>query len=180
MTRAIMLDLETLSSASDAAITQIAAVVFDLDTGELGVDFDVLVKSGPGRVDRGTALWWMQQKGAAEFAARVEKEGIELGEALQLLAGFVTAQGKGVPLFAHGATFDFPVVASAAAACGLEMPWSFRDQNCCRPFYRELGRVPEVPPPAGYVKHDALSDCKMQVAQLVEARRRLGLIGRAA
>src|SRR5690606_26070543 len=104
MTRAIMLDLETLSSAPDAAITQIAAVVFNLDTGEIGPDFDVLVKSGPGRVERSTALWWMQQKGASEFAARVEKEGIELGEALQLFAGFVTMQGKGTPLFAHGAT----------------------------------------------------------------------------
>lgn len=171
-----MVDVETLASVTSAAITQIAAVVFDLDTGELGSDFDIFVKSGSGTVSRSTALWWMQQPSAAEFAAKVEARGIDLRDALLTFAGFVAAQGKGVPMFAHGAPFDFPVLRSAYEACNQSAPWSYRQELCTRAFYREVGAVPEVAKPAGFVAHDALSDCKLQVAQLVEARRQLGLV----
>jgi hypothetical protein len=176
-TQAIMLDLETLSSQADAAIIQIAAVTFDLNTGHTGSTFDGLVKHGPGRVERGTFLWWMQQPGGAELAARVEKDGGELGPILEEFTSFLKVHGcPGVALYAHGAPFDFPVIRNAYAGCGLKQPWGYRDELCTRAYYRELGYVPEVPLPEGYVKHDALSDCKLQIAQLVEARRLLGMV----
>lgn len=177
--RAIMVDIETLASGSSAAITQIAAVVFDLDTGVCAADFDILVKTGFGTLTRETALWWMRQPAANDFATRVESKGVDLREALLMFSGFVTAN-KGLPLFAHGAPFDFPVLRTSYEAIEMAPPWGYRDELCCRGYYRELGGVPEVPLPEGYVKHDALSDCKLQVAQLVEARRQLGLVGRAA
>jgi hypothetical protein len=34
---------------------------------------------------------------------------------------------------------------------------------------------PDVPKPDGYLEHDALSDCRMQVAWLVAASRKTGV-----
>lgn len=183
MSKAIMVDIETLASVSSAAITQIAAVLFDLDTGAIETDtHNVYVRRGFGTVNRDTALWWMQQPSAQAFAKRVETEGVDLREALMRFTGWVIAArgGQKIPLYAHGAPFDFPVLRASFEACEFAPPWSYRDELCTRQLYRELGRVPSVPEPEGYVKHDALSDCRMQVAQLVAARRALGLVRVAA
>lgn len=187
--RAIMVDTETLATATDAAITQIAAVVFDLDTGDLLESpggspgavgaFNVYVKTGFGVVQRSTALWWMQQRHGADFAKRVEIEGVDLREALSRFSGWLSEPSRrGLPLYAHGAPFDFPVLRTSFEACEMVPPWSYRDELCCRAFYRELpgGRPPAVSEPAGFAKHDALSDCLLQIAQLVHARRLLGLV----
>lgn len=194
--RAIMVDTETLNTATDAAITQIAAVVFDLDTGliEVAPDgpggspgapdlFNAYVKNGFGTINRSTVMWWMGQKHGAEFANRIERLGVGLREALHHFGGWLSENGRaGLPLYAHGAPFDFPVLRSSFEACELVPPWSYRDELCCRAFYKELpgGRPPAVAEPAGYAKHDALSDCLLQIAQLVEARRLLGLVKREA
>lgn len=185
MTPAIMVDTETLATATDAAITQIAAAVFDLDTGDIDpATFNVYVKTGFGVVQRSTALWWMRQRHGAAFAALVEAQGVDLREALMRFTGWLVAArgGRRLPIYAHGAPFDFPVLRASFAACELAPPWSYREELCCRGFYRELpgGRPPVVPDPPGYEQHDALSDCRKQVAQLVAARRALGLIKEAA
>lgn len=189
-TLAIMADTATLATATDAAITQIAAVVFDINTGVIQPDtFNVFVKTGFGVVQRSTALWWMQQRHGADFAKKVEAEGVDLREALMRFTGWVAAARTTpppyLPLYAHGAPFDFPVLRASFEACEMVPPWSYRDELCTRAFYRELpgGKPPTVPDPPGYAQHDALSDCRKQAAQLVEARRLLGLVpgaGRAA
>lgn len=191
---AIMVDTETLATATDAAITQIAAVMFDLDTGEIhsaGLgEFNVFIKTGFGVVQRSTALWWMQQRHGAAFAARVEANGVDLHAALGRFTAWladVGAIGRGpsnLPLYAHGAPFDFPVLRTSFEACQMVPPWSYREELCCRAFYKELpagdGKPPVVPDPPGYAQHDALSDCRKQVAQLVAARVALGLAKEAA
>jgi 3'-5' exoribonuclease-like protein len=172
-----MLDIETIGNQPDSAIIQIAAVYFDPNTGDTGSEFNGLVKSGPGRIERGTVLWWMQQPGGADLAAKIDKQGGDLGPIREEFGRFMRVCGcPEVPVYAHGAPFDFPILRNAYASVGQKAPWGYRDELCTRSYYRELGQLPEVSLPAGYVKHDAVSDCKLQIAQLVEARRRLGLV----
>lgn len=68
--RDIMLDIETLSTDSNAVIISIAAVQFDLKTGEIGEQFmmgldisEQIRKDGV--VDGDTILWWLKQSDEA-------------------------------------------------------------------------------------------------------------------
>lgn len=174
---AIMLDLETLSSGSGAAITQIAAVSFDIDTGETFGHINSYVRTGFGVCSRDTALWWMQQPSALAFAKLVQTQGVDLRAALGSLTDWLKRHAQW-PLYAHGGAFDFPVLRAAYEAYQMVPPWSYRDECCTRTLYKELsgGSAPEVPRddelgPA----HDALSDCYHQIKQLVAARRELRL-----
>jgi hypothetical protein len=181
MNRAIMLDLETLATTTGAAITQIAAVVFNLDTGSTEIPepgaINLYIKSGPGVINRETAMWWMQQPHAAVLATNVEQWGCELHNALAQFNEWLDAPArKGLPLYAHGAPFDFPVLRASYEVCGMVPPWHRRDELCCRPLYRELpgGKPPDVGEPQA--KHDALADCYHQIKQLVRARKELMLV----
>lgn len=179
--RAIMVDIEALATTTSAAITQIAAVGFDLDTGDTeapGLEaINLYVKSGPGVIQRSTVMWWMLQPHGAALAANVEQWGVPLHEALAQLSAWLSAPARaGLPLYAHGAAYDFPVLRASYEACGMVHPWGHRDEICCRPLYRELpgGKPPDVGEVAG-VKHDALADCYHQIKQLVRARKELWL-----
>ena len=69
----IMLDLETMSLASNAAIVSIGAVQFDLKEGKLGaeyyrnIDLASSVEYGLD-MDPNTVMWWMQQGDEARAA----------------------------------------------------------------------------------------------------------------
>lgn len=182
MSLAVMIDLETLATTTDAAITQIAAVLFDVNTGAVVAApdgaFNVYVKSGFGVVQRSTALWWMQQRHGVDFAKLVEEQGVDLRQALERFVLWLAPHVRaGLPLYAHGAPFDFPILRTSFESCEIVPPWSHRNELCTRPLYKELpgGKPPDVPLPYEYAKHDALSDCFLQIRQLVAARRELEL-----
>ena len=173
MTVEVMLDLETLSTRADAAILQIAAASFD-ESGTILDTFNVHVRRSSGHIDINTVLWWMSQPSAREQSEYCQ-QGVTLQKALECFTIWYGV-GEPVALWAHGATFDFPILASAFEREAVRVPYSYRDLMCTRPIYGLVGGVPTVPLPAGYVKHDAMSDVRLQIAQLTEARRRLEIL----
>lgn len=66
-----MLDLETLSTAKNAAVTQIGVVAFDLDAMQLvpGGEFSEYIRLDDavrhGHVSGSTVEWWLRQDDAA-------------------------------------------------------------------------------------------------------------------
>jgi hypothetical protein len=71
--RAIMLDLETFGTGTNAAVVSIGACAFNIETGEVN-DVDVfharidLSKSrSPGVIDASTVEWWMRQNEEARM-----------------------------------------------------------------------------------------------------------------
>src|SRR4051812_5008733 len=76
----VMLDLETLSTRSDACIIQIAAVAFDIETGEIGSRFNAfvnescLVGAKVGHIDVSTVGFWMRQKFGPTLGAAIQSE----------------------------------------------------------------------------------------------------------
>ena len=173
MTIEVMLDLETLSTQPNAAILQIAAASFD-EHGQVFDTFNVHVRRSSGHIDINTVLWWMSQPSAREQSEYCQ-QGVTLQKALECFTIWYGV-GEPVALWAHGATFDFPILASAFEREAVRVPYSYRDLMCTRPIYGLVGGVPTVPLPAGYVKHDAMSDVRLQIAQLMEARRRIGVL----
>lgn len=189
----VMLDLETLSTRSDAAIIQIAAIAFDIDTGELGPRFNAyvnescLVGAKVGHIDVSTVGFWMRQKFGPTLGATItdEDEQRGLAEALnefdQWFANLaedtcehdatpVVELSEDISLWSHGAGFDIPILASAYARAEVgDVPWHYRAPRDTRTLFALApGGMPR-PPKDATREHDAQYDCEYQISQVVEA-----------
>lgn len=128
----VMIDLETLSTAPDAAIMSIGAVIFDPATGELGdkfhmrVDFKEAV--GSGRVDTDTLKWWI---GQSEEAGKDVTSGT--ATPLEVLQAFTEFLPDDAVVWGNGATFDVTILASAyTRITNAVAPWKFSNVRDCR------------------------------------------------
>lgn len=164
----VMIDIETMGTSSEAAIVAIGAVLFDPETQQLGATYyvkvllaDAVAKGG--KIDADTVLWWLKQ----DDAARKEITGdgrVELDLALAGLYVFVedNTDEATLQVWANGASFDLPILASAFARIGLTpVPWKFYQERCFRTL-KNLRPDIKAMAPAGNVKHNALDDAKAQ------------------
>lgn len=170
----VMVDLETLSTRSNAVIISIGAYEFDLKTGELGRKFYVLVDP-QSCVDKGmvidvsTIMWWMDQNDEAR--AEFKKKHYPLLDCLQ---AFYEWYPKGAQFWGNGATFDNTILANAYKACGIKQPWLYAGDRC----YRTLRALyPNIEADAtNGTKHNALADAKYQALHALKIYREAGLV----
>jgi hypothetical protein len=189
----VMLDLETLSTRTDAAIIQIAAIAFDIETGELGPRFNAYVREDAtigqavGHVDLRTVGWWMQQRVAPAMGKAITDEdgAFSLAEALGAFAEWWEQGTDDVEqtcieaLWAHGSTFDIPILQTAFEVRCPEVyegkvPWHYRAPRDTRTLYVAAGMGEgqrRAPDPDR--EHDAQYDCEYQIAQVCEAYAKL-------
>lgn len=176
MSAHVMIDLETMSTRKNAAILQIAAVEFDSDTGSIIVsEFSEFISDGAdhGHVDTQTVAWWMQQDAAKRVGAGVGRVGVPLRSALGSLHTWITQRGPFAGIWSHGASFDLPVLESAFVAFDLTKPWEYRAERDTRTLYALAGGMPAIAPGEGFIRHDALSDARLQAEQVIQAMRLL-------
>lgn len=162
----IMLDLETLSSAPDAAIVAIGATVFSTDgatslvgsqTFYIPVD-PVSAQTMGGTIDAATVQWWARQSPEAR-ATLNDDRAAHIGDALHDFGEFVR-QFDEPRIWGNGAGFDNVVLRRAYERSPLFAPWAFRADRC----YRTLKNIhPHIPrPPFDGVQHNALADALNQ------------------
>ncbi len=180
MTTQVMADLETLATTADAAVIQIAAVAFDSETGATISEFNVHVRHPAGCIDPGTVFWWMQQAAAPVVAKACEASPYTTAGALAALTEWFATLGPGVAgVWSFPSSFDLPILSLAYANAKAERPWNHRLERCQRTVLAGAGfrgkDRPDVPLPDGYMVHDALSDCRMQIAWLIAASRKTGV-----
>ena len=179
----IMLDLETLDTATSAAVLSIGAVAFDPHTNALGDRFyvemteDVGTQQARGRTISGdTVRWWMQQDVLAKRVFAVPPpdgvERVNTFEALSRFGLFVAANGdRDVELWGNGADFDNIILAAAYAAHGQPQPWGAWNGRC----YRSLkGLRPGIKLRRTGTHHDALDDAISQAAHAAELLNDIG------
>lgn len=161
----LMVDLETLSTAVDAAFMQVGISPFKLDgdgpAGEglsLNVDPQACIRAGL-RVDWSTVHWWMNQSREARDTLPKPGEGLLLSEALRRVSDYVRPFGSNVKVWSNGAAFDIPILENAFLRCGIEVPWKFYNVLDVRTVKMLHPRVPRVQPK---VAHNALSDAEAQ------------------
>ena len=164
----LMLDLETVGTKPGCGILSIGACTFNTVYKfyvkiDIGTCYDVGLKN-----DSGTLLWWKRQSTEAYIEAFSGTT--PLIEALNQFSEFYTACA-GKSIWSNGATFDAPILAAAYEACGMDIPWSFRDEKC----YRTLkGLLPEIVADDFIgIKHSALADAAHQAKH---AAKLLGII----
>jgi hypothetical protein len=177
-----MLDLEALSLRKDACIIQIAAIMFDPETGERGATFNQVVNETSlegaqiGHIDVATVAWWMKQSVAPILGAQLtdEDDALPLGVALCMFEEWLQEQhGEDfstlAALWSHGATFDIVVLENAFNRCGWSKPWSYKVERDTRTLYAIApGGMPAVEKDPEQ-EHDALYDCEIQIKQVVGA-----------
>ena len=118
----IMIDLETLSTHTDAAIIEIGAVEFNKYTGEIGNKLNIIINPSDwcknGRhVDGETIQWWFKQKNEARKRFITKQNDItylDLKPALNALKYFIMGcdsidDDKNVTVWGNGAIMDITI-----------------------------------------------------------------------
>jgi hypothetical protein len=155
----VMLDLETWSTGSDAAIISIGAVKFDPHGTDMIDRFHVGIcpaLADRRQIDPQTILWWMDPERRDALDQWLAMRKVTLFDALY---GFVQWFGnKSLPVWGNGADFDNVILANAYRACSIEPPWKFSHNRCYRTL-KNMYKIAAIPHDG---KHDALNDATAQ------------------
>lgn len=165
----IMIDIETLSTDTNAAIIAIAAVYFDPETGDLGKSFYTKVNiqsniNGKRIIDGSTLVWWMQQDDDARNEAfELNHTQPSLTDAIKLFSEFIDTETSKV--WGNGSVFDITILETAFKLTKTKLPWKFwnvRDVRTVVELGYLIGFNPKKDMPFEGVKHNALDDSKHQ------------------
>jgi len=170
----IMIDLETMSTAPNAAIVAIGAVAFDTDLFTLHpLEFYTTVSLQSSmdaglHVSASTILWWLQHDDEAR-AELVGRGALRLSDALARLTSWMLAvipdKDKRL-VWGNGAAFDNVILAAAYAATWGTFPWHFWNDRCYLTM-KNLYPATGMPTFVG-TKHKAVDDARMQALHLME------------
>ena len=194
--RHIMLDIETLSTRSNAALVSIGACTFDPEHVDGDTDNRFLVGIDPEwydsvfhafDVDPETVKWWSKQSKAARDSLLIN-QAQTLPLAMDKLVewfedvGFEKENWDIVGrVWANPPQFDMVILRNAADYCygsSNDVPWHYRQETCCRThmaLFRGEG-LSFKGASQGLVKHRADHDAVRQarVVQMIEELRRCG------
>lgn len=180
MTKHIMIDIETLSTAKNAVVLSIGAVHFDPKTGVIIDEFYKelrLSDQANRKVDIGTVQWWMKQVAEHPERASIFEQGdinehCPVRNALILLRDFLGDEKKCV--WACDPDFDLDILATLYADYDLTVPWKYYEPKSVRTirmFAEELG----LPKLEVTKTHNALEDCIRQSNEVITVYQRLGV-----
>lgn len=167
----IMLDLETMGTASTSAIVAIGAVKFDntgiLDRFHVTIDLQSCIRHGL-TLDGGAINFWLTQSEDAR-ASITGGEQLELSAAL---TNFAQWAGNITEIWGNGANFDEPILEHAFTKCNYLSPWKFWTSRCHRTMVNYFPDVAK--PPFIGTQHNALHDAENQALHLIEILKSIG------
>lgn len=171
----VMLDLETFSTAPNAAIVQIGACFFDPVSTEIGDKFAANVNLASSlmlglHVDPNTVEWWSNREHGHLMANPKPLAFVVSMFRDWFLSG---PDGKEANIWSHGAAFDVPVLDSSYRACGIAVPWGYRHVRDTRTLFAlalDLGwEKPDGKEPA----HEGLADAVAQAILVQDAMKKV-------
>ena len=169
----IMVDLETLSTHTNASIIEIAAVEFNKNTGEIGDVFHecISVSDWPANerhIDGKTILWWMEQDNS--LLSKFKNHNSKLHTVLQKFRVFYNQHSlqddESTILWGNGSTMDITILQSAYEHFKEPTPWSYWAVNDVRTIVNLNPQIKENCIFEGD-KHNPIDDCKHQIKYLV-------------
>lgn len=119
-------------------------------------------------IDRGSIDFWRKQDASALGPLLNSGSKVSLKQALEGFAGFVD---HNTWLWAKGPDYDCIELKKCYDACGMQVPWSFRNMRDVRTIMALSGVVPAK----AITKHDALCDASAQATTVLAAYSKLGL-----
>jgi len=174
----LMIDIETLSTQKDAAITSIGAVFFDRHTGLVGqhkhhVGIQMLPAHNYGHIDPGTVQFWISQKKTVQeqllsLTASQSVNARTLAVALASLTGFIHtfSDPENVLVWSNGSNFDIEILENAYTRTCQKVPWKYynvRDVRTIVDIGRDILKFdPKKTIPFTGSEHNALDDAVHQ------------------
>ena len=188
----IMLDVETLGVGNSPVLLQIAAIPFDIETGETFAGFNQFInpksciKSGL-EIDSGTVKFWLNEDLEAiqkVLIAAIESED-SLDIVLSMFSIFVERvenfHKKKVRVWGNGVLADNKWIESAYIKLGKKLPWKYNANSDVRTLVDLGKRLLDIDPKNTIeftgTKHDAIDDCLHQIKYCSEIYKKLGKIG---
>ena len=175
MATPIMLDLETLSTQSDAVILTMGAIKFDPftqtpSTGDFYLRINVDEQAALGRhIDDGTINWWGTQPADVRDEALSDENRVTLDDFTNQLNKFLVGAGD---IWCQGPVFDIVILESLYKQLGKPVPWQYWQIRDSRTLFGVHGD-PRVKGKAGL--HNALEDCKSQAGAVQQVYKNLGI-----
>lgn len=169
----VMVDIETLGETSNSVILSIAAIEFDINTGNTGREFSKSININSCldaglHITEGTILWWF---GKSEEARQqvINAETVSLMKALSDFSCFVYGHQQ---IWGNSNRFDLGILADAYRKIDFSIPWDFRNERDVRTLVSLAPQFKENHIYTG-VKHIPLDDCKNQVQYVVKTYKHL-------
>lgn len=165
-----MVDLETLGTKSNSIILSVGIVQFDLYTGELGNEFYSTIDSVDSRSygltsDPSTVDWWLKQDKSVRD--KLYQNTKALKQVLEEITIYLQSSCESSKfLWGNSARFDLGLLENAYTKCGVNTPWAFWNERCCRTVVALNPNIKDsMPKPEG--AHDPIVDCKYQIEYVV-------------
>lgn len=172
----IMTDIETLGKKSDSTIIQIAAIAFDIDTGETISEFNQIAdieKNETMNVTGSTIKWWLNKN--KELLQDLLNAGENSTESMLIdfhkwLVDFRLADNS-VYLWGNGILFDNKMIQHQLEDNGLDYPIFYKNDRDVRTIVdlasKKLGITEDELKKRfnddSLVEHDAFDDVKYQI-----------------
>lgn len=158
-----MVDIETMGTKPYSAIISLAAVEFDIETGETGrsmylnIDLKSCFKEGL-IADADTIIWWFNQ----EDEARKVITSSTAYNLRDVLHSFNALCDDSYQIWANSPSFDLVLLANAYERVGLPIPWKYYNERDVRTL---TSLAPEIKKQILFngTKHNALADCFHQI-----------------
>lgn len=164
----VMVDLETMSTESNAAICSIGAVKFSIDEGVIDTFYCTVdasdCKAKGLHISSDTVRWWSKQP--KEVLDALRKDTLPLWSALTQFSQWYGAEQY--PTWGCGSDFDNVILENAYKSVGMQRPWNAWKNRCYRTI-REVIKLPEAPRQGTY--HNALDDALHQTHHLLKIFR---------
>lgn len=175
----VMLDLETLGLGNTPVISQISAVAFDIQTGDIYEQFNE--KTSPQscvalglKIDAGTVEWWLKQEQGVLNNVIVKSiaEGKDLKSVLIDFSTFLanikkTHEAKELRVWGNGTLADNKWLESAFDLANLPKPFKYWEHSDVRTLvdlgWRITGKDYKKDTKFEGEKHNAIDDCKHQI-----------------
>lgn len=162
----ICVDIETLSTQTNAVIVSVAAVKFNLVSDEqetFSVNINPFGSKALGlHICKETIDWWKEQKPNAAKAWQTSQIGLE--KALTKFNEFC-GQSNSTHYWSLGTDFDFPILKSSFQAVDMKEPWKYYNLHDMRTAYYLAGLDTRTLDRIG-VYHNSVDDCLTQISWL--------------
>lgn len=164
----VMIDLETMSTESNASIASIGAVKFSIEAGVLDTFYCTVnvanCKQHGLHISTDTVNWWSRQP--KEVLKMLRENNLSLQDALSQFS--VWYGTKQYPTWGCGSDFDNVIMENAYKSVNMVRPWNAWKNRCYRTI-REVIKIPEAPRVGTY--HNALDDALHQTDHLLKIFR---------
>lgn len=182
----IMIDLETLSTRSDAAILSVGIAVFDIKTGKVSdtlyKEVTMEVQKEYGHIDPETVKWWLQRDDDARQTLYQTESSDRLYIVLCKVREFLRRHNhdhSATRLWSNGSSFDLVILRSAFQRHDMSVIWDYWQERDCRTIFdlaKDICGI-DVKPSSQDTAHHALQDAINQSESVSWAYRALSYTG---